>query len=65
MAPYFLLLYVITNEKTLKLTQIDRLLAASQIFPAETHSNNSGPDGLTELGLLVRPPWLATPQSSE
>ena len=32
----FLLLYAVTNEKTLKLTQIDRLLAASNIFPAET-----------------------------
>ena len=29
----FLLLYVITNEKSLKLTQIDGLLAASKIFP--------------------------------
>ena len=42
MAPTFLLLYAITNEKTLKLTQIDRLPAASKIFPAETRSNNSG-----------------------
>ena len=33
MAPSFLLLYVITNEKTLKLSQIDWLLAASKIFP--------------------------------
>ena len=36
MAASFLLLYVITNEKTLKLKQIDRLLAASKIFPSET-----------------------------
>ena len=42
MSPTFLLLYEITNEKTLKLTQIDRLLAASKIFPEETRSNNSG-----------------------
>ena len=42
MSPTFLLLYTITNEKTLKLTQIDRLQAASKIFPAETRSNNSG-----------------------
>ena len=42
MAPSLLLLYVITNEKNLKLKQIDRLLAASKIFPAETRSNNSG-----------------------
>ena len=32
MAQSFLLLYIITNETTLKLTQIDRLLAASKIF---------------------------------
>ena len=37
----FLVLNAITNEKTLELTQIDRLLAASKVFPAETHSNNS------------------------
>ena len=42
MSPTFLLLYAITNEKTLKLTQIDRMLAASKIIPAETRSNNSG-----------------------
>ena len=42
MASSFLVFYVITNEKTLKLTQIDRLLAASKINPAETCSNNSG-----------------------
>ena len=41
-APSFLLLYVITDKKTLKLTKIDRLLAASKIFPAQTRSNNSG-----------------------
>ena len=42
MAPTFLLLYTITNEKTVKLTQIDRILAASRAFPAETYSNNYG-----------------------
>ena len=42
MAPSFLLLHVITNEKTLKLTQIDRLLAASNIFTAKKRSNISG-----------------------
>ena len=42
MAPSFSLLYVIRNEITLKLTQIDRLLATSKIFLAEIRSNNSG-----------------------
>ena len=36
MGKSFLLLYVITNENTLKLKQIDGLLAASKIFPTET-----------------------------
>ena len=40
--PTFLLLYAITNEKTVKLTQIDRLLSASKTSPSETRSNNSG-----------------------
>ena len=40
--PTFLLLYAITNEKTVKLMQIDRLLFASKTSPAETRSNNSG-----------------------
>ena len=40
--PTFLLLYAITNEKTVKLMQLDRLLFASRIFLAETRSNNSG-----------------------
>ena len=40
--PNFLLLYSITNEKTVKLMQIDRLLPASKTSPAETRSNNSG-----------------------
>ena len=38
----FLLLYAITNEKSVKLMQIDRLLSASKTSPAETRSNNSG-----------------------
>ena len=37
-----LLLYVITNEKTVKLIQLDRLLSASETSPSETRSNNSG-----------------------
>ena len=40
--PTFLLLYVITNEKTVKLMQPDRLISASKTSPAETRSNNSG-----------------------
>ena len=39
----FLLLYAITNEKTVKLMQVDRLLFnLSKTAPAETRSNNSG-----------------------
>ena len=38
----FLLLYAITNEKTGKLMQVDRLLSTSKTTTAETHSNNSG-----------------------
>ena len=41
--PTFLLLYAITNEKTVKLMQIGRLQSASATSPAETRSNNSGP----------------------
>ena len=41
MAPSFLLLHIITNEKSLKFTQIGRLLRLPR-FPAETRSNNSG-----------------------
>ena len=37
-----LLLYAITNAKTVKLMQNNRMQAASKTFPAETHSNNSG-----------------------
>ena len=33
MAPSFLLLHIITNEKTLKFTQIGRLLSASRTSP--------------------------------
>ena len=33
MAPSFLLLHIITNEKTLKFTQIGRLLSASHASP--------------------------------
>ena len=33
MAPIFLLLYASTNEKTVTLTQIDRIPAASRAFP--------------------------------
>ena len=33
MAPSFLLLHIITNEKTLKFTQIGRLLSASRASP--------------------------------
>ena len=40
--PTFLLLYSITNEKTVKLMPIDRLLSASKTSPAETRSSNSG-----------------------
>ena len=36
MAPIFLLLYAIANEKNVKLMQIDRLLSASKTNPAET-----------------------------
>ena len=39
--PSFLLLCAITNEKTVKLIQLDRLLSASKTSPAETRSNNS------------------------
>ena len=39
--PTFLLLYAITNEKTGKLMQVDRLLSASKTSPAETCSYNS------------------------
>ena len=42
MSPTFVLLYTIANEKTVKLTQIDRILASFETFPAETRSNNSG-----------------------
>ena len=35
MAPPFLLLYTITNKKTVKLMQVDRLLSASKTSPAE------------------------------
>ena len=37
-----LLLYAITNEKTVKLMQVYRLLSASKNSLAETRSNNSG-----------------------
>ena len=37
----FLLLYAITNEKTVKLMQNDRLLFASKTSPSETRYNNS------------------------
>ena len=40
--PTFLILYAITNEKTVKLMQVDRLLFASKTSPAETRSSNSG-----------------------
>ena len=45
MRPTFLLLYVITNEKTVKLMQIDSrsvAIRASETSPAEKRSNNSG-----------------------
>ena len=41
-SPTLLLFYAITNEKTVKLMQVDRLLSASKTSPAETRSNNSG-----------------------
>ena len=41
-APYFLLLYAITNEKTVKLMKIDGLPSESKTSPAEARSNNSG-----------------------
>ena len=41
--PTFLLLYDITNEKTVKLMRVDRLLSASETSPGETRSDNSGP----------------------
>ena len=37
-----LLLYAITNEKTVKFVQIDRLLSVSKTSPAEARYNNSG-----------------------
>ena len=55
----FLLLYVITNEKTLKLTQIDGLLAASKIFPTKTLSNNS--DRYTHALYIYRYTWGVSP----
>ena len=39
--PTFLLLYAITDEKTVKLMQVDRVLSASKTSPAETCSYNS------------------------
>ena len=42
MAPSFLLLHVITNEKSLKFTQIGIVAIRLPRFPAETRSNNSG-----------------------
>ena len=41
-APTFLLLCAITNEKTVKFMQIDRLLSTSKTSPSERRSNNSG-----------------------
>ena len=36
----FLLSYTITNEKTEKLMQVDRLLSASKTSPTETPNEN-------------------------
>ena len=51
--PPFLLLCAITNEKTVKLMQRDRLLFASKTWPAETSSNNS-----RRYTLLSHIPWV-------
>ena len=56
--PSFLLLYVITNEKTVKLMQIDRLLPISKTSPAETRSNNSGRYNLSLIYLGQVSPHL-------
>ena len=53
-APTFLLLHAITNEKTVKLMQIDRLLSASKTFSAETRSSNSGRYTLIKSHI----PWI-------
>ena len=50
MAPTFLLLYAITNDKTIKLMQINRLLSASKTSPAETRSNTLV--GIAHLSLI-------------
>ena len=42
MAHTFLLSSAITNEKTVKLMQIDTMPAASKTYLAEIRSNNSG-----------------------
>ena len=44
----FCIIYAITNETTVKLTQINRTPAASKTYLAETFSNNSG-IGITYL----------------
>ena len=40
--PTFLILSAITNEKTIKLIQVDGLLFASKTSPTKTRSNNYG-----------------------
>ena len=56
MVPTFLLLYAITNEKTVNLTQIDRIPAAARASPlaTETCSNNSGRPTLLKSHI----PWV-------
>ena len=49
MAQTFLLLYAITDEKIVKLKQIDRKPATSKTYPAETRFNNSGRSILLSL----------------
>ena len=52
--PTFLLLYAITNGKTVKLMQVDRLLSASKTSPAETRYSNSGRYTLLKSHTLMR-----------
>ena len=54
MRPNVLLLYAITNEKTVKLMQLGRLLSASKTSPAGTRSNNSGRYTLVKSHI----PWV-------
>ena len=60
-SPKLSLLYAITNEKTVKLMQVDRLLSASKTYPAETRSNNSGRYPLlkSHIHWVYRPELLA------